>query len=407
MRERDGIEPSEEGEKGRGKAKREAPRFEGAQQEERRGEGEEYSAQGGRAFGTDEERLLAIRRRIDAIDEEILRLLAERGRCARQIGELKGKGVIYRPEREAEVLRRLIAANKGPLPDDAVRVIFREVMSACLALEQPLQVGFLGPWGTFSEMAARKHFGSAPQFRPMTTIDEVFREVEAGNLHYGVVPIENSAEGAVGVTHDLLVLHPLQVCGEVMVRVHQHLMSQAPSLAAVKRVYSHAQSLAQCHEWLNLHLPHVARVPVASNAEAARLASQDEDGAAIAGAAAAERYGLPILSHNIEDDPNNTTRFLVISRHDSGPSGRDKTSLVCSTPNRPGAMHRLLEPLARYGVSMTKLQSRPAKGGLWEYLFFIDVEGHRTDPPVAAALTELAERAAFVKLLGSYPMAVG
>ena len=255
-------------------------------------------------------------------------------------------------------------------------------------------------------MAARKHFGSAPHFHPMTTIDEVFREVEAGNLDYGVVPIENSAEGAVGVTHDLLLLHPLKICGEALLRVHQHLMGQVPSLWAVKRVYSHAQSLAQCHEWLNLHLPDAARIPVGSNAEAARMAAEDPDGAAIAGAAAAERYGLPILAHNIEDDPNNTTRFLVIAKHDAGPSGRDKTSLVCSAPNRPGAMHRLLEPLAKHGVSMTKLQSRPAKGGLWEYVFFIDIEGHQSDPEVAQALAELEERAAFVKRLGSYPAAI-
>jgi chorismate mutase/prephenate dehydratase len=255
-------------------------------------------------------------------------------------------------------------------------------------------------------MAARKHFGSAPHFYPMTTIDEVFREVEAGNLDYGVVPIENSAEGAVGVTHDLLLLHPLKICGEALLRVHQHLMGQAPSLRAVKRVYSHAQSLAQCHEWLNLHLPDAARIPVGSNAEAARMAAEDPDGAAIAGAAAAERYGLPILAHNIEDDPNNTTRFLVIAKHDAGPSGKDKTSLVCSAPNRPGAMHRLLEPLAKHGVSMTKLQSRPAKGGLWEYVFFIDIEGHQSDPGVSRALAELEERAAFVKRLGSYPAAI-
>ncbi len=352
-----------------------------------------------------ERELIATRQRIDAIDEEILRLLSERGQCARRIGALKAGGVLYRPEREAQVLRRLTSLNPGPLPNDAVRVIFREVMSACLALEQPLQVGFLGPFGTFSEMAARKHFGSAPQLKPLASIDEVFREVEAGNLDYGVVPIENSAEGAVGVTHDLLLLHPLKICGEVMLRVHQHLMSRAPSLAAVKRIYSHAQSLAQCHEWLNLRLPDVPRVPVASNAEAARLAAEDEEGAAIAGEAAAQRYGLPILAHNIEDDPNNTTRFLVIATHDAGPSGRDKTSLVCSAPNRPGAMHRLLEPLARHGVSMTKLQSRPAKSGLWEYVFFIDIEGHREDVTVAAALAELEERAAFVKLLGSYPAA--
>jgi chorismate mutase/prephenate dehydratase len=353
----------------------------------------------------DESELLALRRRIDAIDEEILKLLAERGRCARRVGELK-QGALYRPEREAQVLRRIASLNPGPLPESAVRTIFREIMSACLALEQPLKVAYLGPAGTFSEAAARKHFGSAPQFLPLASIDEVFRETEAGNIDYGVVPIENSVEGMVGVTHDLLLLHPLQICGEVMLRIHQHLMSLAPSLAAVKRVYSHAQSLAQCHEWLARHLPDVPYVPVASNAEAARLAAQDPDAAAIAGEAAAERYGLTVLAANIEDDPNNTTRFLVIAKHDAaGPSGRDKTSLVCSTPNKPGAMHRLLEPLAHYGVSMTKLQSRPAKSGLWEYVFYIDLEGHRLDDPVRQALAALEERATFLKLLGSYPAA--
>lgn len=348
--------------------------------------------------------LLNLRNQIDHLDEEILARLAERARYAQRIGTIK-QGNLYRPEREAQVLRRLAEANPGPLPDAAVQTIFREIMSACLALEQPLKVGYLGPAGTFSESASRKHFGSAPNFLPLATIDDVFRAVEAGNVDYGVVPVENSTEGAVGGTLDLLLANPLKICGEVNLRIHQQLLSRADGIGAAKRLYSHAQSLAQCHEWLNRNLAHLPRVPVASNAEAARLAAEDPESCAIAGEAAAELYGLKVLAANIEDDPNNTTRFLVIARHDAGPSGQDRTSLVCSAPNRPGAMHALLEPFARHGVSMTKLQSRPARAGLWEYVFYIDIEGHQSEAPVAAALQELNERAAFVKILGSYPVA--
>jgi len=348
--------------------------------------------------------LLNLRKNIDRLDEEILARLAERARSAQRIGEVK-RGNLYRPEREAQVLRRLADANPGPLPDQAVQRIFREIMSACLALEHPLRVAYLGPAGTFSESAARKHFGSAPALVPTAAIDDVFREVEAGNVDYGVVPVENSTEGAVGGTLDLLLANPLKICGEVKLRIHQHLLSKADGIGAAKRLYSHSQSLAQCHEWLNRNLANLARVPVASNAEAARLAAEDPESCAIAGEAAAELYGLNVLAANIEDDPNNTTRFLVIAHHDAGPSGCDKTSLVCSAPNRPGAMHSLLEPLARHGVDMTKLQSRPARGGLWEYVFYVDIDGHRDDTEVAAALKELNERAAFVKVLGSYPVA--
>lgn len=349
--------------------------------------------------------LLNLRNDIDRLDEEILARLAERARNAQRIGVIK-QGNLYRPEREAQVLRRLADANPGPLPDVAVQRIFREIMSACLALEKPLKVAYLGPAGTFSESASRKHFGSAPNFVPMAAIDDVFRAVEAGNADYGVVPVENSTEGAVGGTLDLLLANPVRICGEVKLRIHQHLLSRADGIGAAKRLYSHAQSLAQCHEWLNRNLANLPRVPVASNAEAARLAAEDAESCAIAGEAAAELYDLKVLAANIEDDPNNTTRFLVIGRHDSEVSGRDKTSLVFSAPNRPGAMHTLLEPLARHGVDMTKLQSRPARGGLWEYVFYVDFLGHQHDPEVAAALAELNEKAAFVKVLGSYPIAV-
>ncbi|APR04895.1 prephenate dehydratase [Thauera chlorobenzoica] len=349
--------------------------------------------------------LLKLRNEIDHLDEEILARLATRARCAQRVGEIKRGNMFYRPDREAQVLRRLADLNPGPLPGDAVKTIFREIMSACLALEHPLRVAYLGPAGTFSESASRKHFGSAPNFMAMATIDDVFRAVEAGNADYGVVPVENSTEGAVGGTLDLLLTNPLQVCGEVRLRIHQQLMSRAEGIGAARRIYSHAQSLAQCHEWLNRNLPHLPRIPVASNAEAARMASEDPESCAIAGEAAAHLYGLNVLAPNIEDDPNNTTRFLIIAEHDAGPSGQDRTSLVFSTPNRPGAIHGLLEPLARHGVDMTKLQSRPARSGLWEYVFYADINGHRADPAVAAALEELNERAAFVKIIGSYPVA--
>jgi chorismate mutase/prephenate dehydratase len=281
-------------------------------------------------------------------------------------------------------------------------------MSACLALEQPLKIAYFGPAGTFTESAAKKHFGSAPAFSPCLTIDDVFRAVESGNADYGVVPVENSTEGAVGRTLDLMLTSPLMICGEVNLRIHQNLMTKAESAESITKLYSHAQSLAQCHEWLNKNLPRVARVPVASNAEAARMAAADPQSAAIAGEAAARLYELNILAASIEDYPNNTTRFLVLAGHDSGPSGQDKTSFVCSAQNKPGAVHDLLVPLSAHKVSMSRFESRPARGfggSRWEYVFFIDVEGHREEPEVAAALEELRGRAGFLKELGSYPRA--
>ncbi len=267
----------------------------------------------------------------------------------------------------------------------------------------------LGPAGTYSESAARKHFGAAPMLLACPGIDDVFRAVEAGNAHYGVVPIENSTEGAIGRSLDLLLSSPLQICGEINLPIHHKLMGQGAAAADVGRVYSHAQSLAQCHEWLNRNLPQVQRVPVASNAEAARLAANEPGTAAIAGDAAAELYGLRILADNIEDDPNNTTRFAVIAAHDAGPSGSDRTSLVCSAQNRPGGLYHLLAPFADNGVSMSRLESRPARGfggSRWEYVFYIDIEGHRGEPAATRALEELRGRAGFVKILGSYPKAV-
>lgn len=354
--------------------------------------------------------LQRLRGDIDAVDDQVLRLISERARLAHRIGEIK-HGNIYRPEREAQVLARLTQSNEtqgGPLPGGAVRLIFREIMSACLALEQALRIAHLGPAGTFSESAARQHFGSAPVLTPAATIDEVFRAVESGNADYGVVPVENSTEGAIGRTLDLLLTSPLKICGEVNLRVHQNLLSKAGSLAAMSKLYSHAQSLAQCHEWLNRTLPNLPRVPVASNAEAARMAAEDPTAGAIAGEAAAALYGLDILAANIEDEPDNTTRFLVLATHDAGPSGNDRTSFVCSAQNKAGAVHDLLTPLREHGVSMSKFESRPARGfggSRWEYVFFIDVEGHHSEPAVARALDDLRGRVGFLKELGSYPRA--
>ena len=354
--------------------------------------------------------LQPVRAEIDDIDAQLVELLNRRARCAQRVGEIKARhgeaGFIYRPEREAQVLRRLQSINPGPLSNESVTWFLREVMSACLSLERPLAIAFLGPLGTFSESAATKHFGHAAHLVPQQSIDDVFREVEAGHADYAVVPIENSTEGAIGRTLDLLMTTPLKICGEVVLRIHQHLLSKDAALDTITKVYSHAQSLAQCHEWLNRVLPNAQRIPMGSNAQAAQAAAGEPGAAAIAGEAAAERYQLPVLAANIEDEPNNTTRFVVLGRQDTGPSGRDKTSLIMSAHNRTGALAGLLAPISEGGVSMTRLESRPARHTLWEYVFFVDIEGHREDEKVAAALAELERRAAYLKVLGSYPQTV-
>ena len=354
-----------------------------------------------------ESELERLRGRIDEVNLRILEALSERARLAREIGTLK-VGQAYRPEREAQVLRRIKDANRGPLSAETVALLFRELMSACLALERPITVAYLGPRGTFSESATFKHFGHAAVGLPAPSIDEVFRSVESNAADFGVVPVENSTEGAVGRSLDLMSRTPMRVCGEVIVRIHHNLMAKAPlaDLAQVRRVFSHGQSLGQCHEWLNANLPHAERVAVASNAEAARRAAEEAHSAAVAGEAAAEHYGLAILAPNIEDEPNNTTRFLVLGDYQPAPSGRDKTSLVLSARNRAGAVYEMLTPFATRGVSMTKFESRPSREALWEYLFFVDIEGHREDPQVAAALADVGRIAGYIKVLGSYPAAV-
>ncbi len=342
---------------------------------------------------------------IDRIDAEIVKLVAERATQAAAIGRLKGDGPIYRPEREAEVLRRVAAANPGPLSAESLTRVFVEIVSACRALEQRPSVGYLGPAGTFSEMAVGKHFGQAVDAVPLGSIDEVFRQAETGATQFAVVPVENSTEGVVGRTLDLLLNTPLGICAEIVLRVHQNLMATGDQLGGITRVYSHAQSLAQCHQWLARQLGQAERVPVASNAEAARRAAAEPDAGAIGPAIAAERYGLQVLARNIEDEATNLTRFLVLGNVAPGPSGHDLTSLVMSAPNRPGAVHALIAPFATHGVSMSRIESRPARIGTWEYMFYIDVQGHSGDPGVAAALAELGGLAPFLKILGSYPAA--
>ena len=343
---------------------------------------------------------------IDSLDGRIVGLLNERAELVVAIGKLKGDGPIYRPEREADVLERVASANKGPLPPEGMASIFTEVISACRALEKPLAIAYLGPEGTFTEMAAEKQFGQSVDRVPCGTIDEVFRRTETGGAHYAVVPVENSSGGAVGRTLDLLPSTPLRICGEIVMRVRQHLIAKSvAALHSFARVYSHPQSFSQCVGWLNQNLPRADRIEAASNAEAARRAAGEADACALGPEIVATRYGLQVLAANVEDDARNMTRFLVLGTQHVAPTGRDRTSLVMSAHNRPGAVHELITPFARNGVSMSRIESRPARTGQWEYLFFVDVDGHEDDALVAKALAEIREKAPFLKIFGSYPAA--
>jgi len=357
--------------------------------------------------------LKAFRDRIDSIDERIHALLNERALCAQQVGASKvAQGLstaeFYRPEREAQVLRKAIERNKGPLRSEEIARLFREIMSACLAQEEPLKIAFLGPEGTFSQQAVFKHFGHSVRALPLPEISEVFEEVQAAHADFGIVPIENSTEGTVNNTLDMFLTTPLKICGEVELRIHQHLMGRMHGLEKIARVCSHQQSLAQCRQWLDEHLPGVERIQVSSNAEAARRA-RDEDGtAAIAGQVAAEVYGLSVIVPEIEDRADNTTRFLVIGRKLFNASGKDKTTLLLSAGDTqsPGTLHRLLEPLARNNISMTRIESRPSRKRKWDYVFFIDVEGHAEEAPLKQALDDLKQQSSLFRVLGSYPCAV-
>lgn len=351
-----------------------------------------------------------LRERIDQIDDQVLKLLTERARCAEDVAVTKRAddpdAKFYRPEREASILNRMVSDNAGPLRDEQVTRIYREVISSCLALEESLTIAYLGPEGTFTQEATRKHFGSAIDLLPVESIADVFREVEVGRVRYGVVPIENSTEGVVSHTLDMFVNSRLKICSEIVLRVHQNLLSKTEDWKSAKRVYSHAQSLAQCRGWLDKHLPKAERIPCSSNAEAARLASQEEDAVAIGSLQAAPIYGLKVAAASIEDNANNTTRFLVIGNQEVSPCGRDKTSLMLSTPNRPGALYELLKPLAEHGIDMSRIESRPSRNNNWEYFFFLDIGGHIEDAHVEEAVSVLRQQVDLVRVLGSYPIAV-
>ena len=360
------------------------------------------------------DQLKALRVRIDGLDEKILELISERARCAQDVARVKmahlpdgEEAVFYRPEREAWVLKHIMELNKGPLDNEEVARLFREIMSSCLALEQPLKVAYLGPEGTFTQAAALKHFGHAVQSAPMAAIDEVFREVVAGAVNFGVVPVENSTEGAVNHTLDSFLEHDIVICGEVELRIHHHLLvGETTKTDRITRIYSHAQSLAQCRKWLDAHYPNVERVPVASNAAAARRVKSEWNSAAIAGDMAAELYGLTRLAEKIEDRPDNSTRFLIIGSQDVPPTGDDKTSIIVSMRNKPGALHDLLLPFHQNGIDLTRIETRPSRSGKWTYVFFIDFLGHHQDPLVKDVLERIGNEAVALKVLGSYPKAV-
>ncbi len=351
------------------------------------------------------------RARIDGIDRHIQELIAERAGWAHMVGKAKGplKAAVeyYRPERESQVLRMVIDRNEGPLADEVLVRLFREIMSACLAQQEPLKVGYLGPEGTFSEQAMRKHFGHSAHGLPLASIEEVFQEVEAGHADFGVVPVENSGQGTIQVTLDMFLTSNLKICGEVELRVRQYLLSRSGHIEDIERVYSHPQSFAQTKSWLRANLPKAEKIAVSSNAEAARRARNADDAAAIAGEAAGHVYGLKkVVVSPIEDRDDNTTRFLVLGRQFFPTSGHDRTSVLVSIRDQPGALFNVLSPFARHGVSMSRIESRPSHHAKWEYAFFIDLAGHIEDAPMKAALAELKAHAAQIKVLGSYPVAV-
>jgi len=358
------------------------------------------------------DQLTALRLRIDNIDEQILGLISERARCAQEVAKFKIANVsthpdFYRPEREAAVLKRIMQLNQGPLANEEVARLFREIMSSCLALEQTLRIAYLGPEGTFTQAAVIKGFGDAVLTKPMVAIDEVFREVVAGAVNFGVVPVENSTEGAVNHTLDSFLEHDLKICGEVELRIHHHLLVGANTKPDhITRIYSHAQSLAQCRKWLDANYPNVERIAVSSNSEAAKRVNSEWNSAAVASDMAAKLYDLQILQEKIEDRPDNSTRFLVIGNQNVPPTGDDKTSIIVSTANKPGTLYELLAPFYANGIDLTRIETRPARSGKWTYVFFIDCVGHQEEPLIKDVLEKLKQETVALKILGSYPRAV-
>lgn len=363
--------------------------------------------------------LKALRDRIDGLDKQLIDIVNQRAELAKHVAEVKqreyeqaisegrqpGEILFYRPEREAQVLRRVMENNPGPMDDARMASIIREVMSSCLALEQPMQVAYLGPEGTFTQAAAQKHFGSSVIAHPQVSIAQVFSQVESGEVNYGVVPVENSTEGMVSHTIDNFIYSPLRICGEVELRIEHHLMA-ADMTQDITVICAHQQALAQCRQWLDAHYPNIERVAVSSNGEAAKLASTTPGMAAIAGEIAQSLYNLTRVASNIEDLVNNTTRFLIIGREDVPASGKDKTSIIVSTRNAPGALFKLLEPFEKNGIMLTRIDTRPSRTEKWAYVFFIEFEGHQSDPAISAVLAELESGSIMIKSLGSYPRAV-
>lgn len=364
--------------------------------------------------GSQDLELAEIRQRINAIDERLQSLINERATIAQQVGTAKGSLSssvdYYRPEREAEVLRAVLDRNEGPMRDEEMLRLFREIMSACLAQQEPLKVGFLGPEGTFTQTAVVKHFGHSVRALPYQTIDEVFQEVESGSADFGVVPIENSTEGSVNNTLDMFITSPLKITGEIELKIEQHLMGKMQGLEKIERICAHEQSLAQCRGWLREYLPQAELIGVSSNAAGARRARDEEGTAAIGPAVAADVYELKILVNNVEDRPDNATRFLVVGRKLLASSGDDKTTVLMSagdTGGSSGVLHQLLQPLAEHGVNMTRIESRPSRRKNWDYVFFVDIEGHAQDAIVADALTQIESNSSLFRVLGAYPKAIG
>ncbi|VAW54328.1 Chorismate mutase I / Prephenate dehydratase [hydrothermal vent metagenome] len=353
--------------------------------------------------------LADIRKRIDEIDKSIQSLVSERATCAAEVAKVKQKqgetGHFYRPEREAQVLRAVMERNNGPLTNESIAGVFREIMAACLAHERPLKVAFLGPEGTYTHSAAAKHFGSFIEPQPVDSIEEVFRIVEAGGANFGAVPVENSSAGVINHTLDLFMKSPLTISGEVALRIRHNLLTELDSLEKIDRVYAHQQSLSQCNAWLNKNLPNVERIAMNSNAQAV-VEAKEKGAASIGGALAAEIYEVPILAADIEDEPDNTTRFAIIGQHVAPPSGDDRTSLLVFVQNKPGSLFDLLKPLADRNISMSNIESRPSRRGVWDYVFFIDIDGHRDEVIVKEAIAEIEKASAMVTILGSYPKAV-
>ena len=359
----------------------------------------------------EEQQLKSIRWEIDDLDIRIQELIARRAECAREIAGVKRASSpeladFYRPEREAEILRNIKSRNKGPLHDEAVVAIFRQILSASLALQFPLQVAYLGPEGTYTHAAALKQFGSSIKLVALAAIDEVFREVESGCAEYGIIPVENSTEGIVNHTLDMFLQSALNICGEVSLRIHHHLISNEENLNQVRFVYGHPQALAQCRRWLDTNLPDIERIAASSNAEAASIAAKTPAAAATASESAASVYRLQSLASNIEDESNNMTRFLVIGKQEVDPSGQDKTSLLLSAANRPGALYEMLAPIAENDVSMTRIESRPSRRAAWDYVFFVDVDGHQRDANISKVLARLRDGHFLIRVLGSYPVGV-